>query len=335
MKKTLITIIIILILAGAGYFVFFNKNIVCTADAPMAKNIKTGEIRGFSNGCLPRGWERVSQDEVFSDEESKLISDLNFTHSDDPYDDYSVALIKGNFATGGAFGARYIAVKKDGKWSILASFQDDPSCKILKENNVPSEIYDGSCYDEKFASIEPQIIGKYIALYSDEDYIVLNSDGTFISYRPTQASGKFFIDGLKIKFVYDDKSPEVNLEIKDRDIYGTDSQGIDYTYTKQDITLKSNPIYFYRRISIPDTDIVEYNLFKIENGKNIYKGTMRFDGTMEFNDGSGLSGQKVEIYKGGIGATKWQDGKLIEQFAVEGLLFSEEKYFNENYKKFE
>ncbi len=79
MKKTLITIVIILIIAGAGYFVFFDKNKICTTDAPMAKNIKTGEIRGFSNGCLPRGWERVQYEEVSMDvksEESKKPIDI-------------------------------------------------------------------------------------------------------------------------------------------------------------------------------------------------------------------------------------------------------------------
>ncbi len=314
MKKTLITILIILILAGAGYFVY-SKSF-----------IKFGFLNKGDNPSSVVEDLKIEN----NNEESKIISDLSFTSGN-----YTIDLIKDNFATGIYYDSHYIAIKKDGKWSILASFQDDPGCKILKDNNVPNEIYGGSCHDEKFAGVEPQILGKYIALYSDEDYIILNNDGTFISNRPTQASGKFFIDGLKIKFVYDDKSPEVNLEIKDRNIYGTDSRGIDYTYTKQDIILKSNPSYFYRRVSIPYTDNVEYNLFKIENGQNIYKGTMRFDGTMEFSDGSGLSGQKVEIYKGGIGATKWQDGKLIEQFAVKGLEFEEEKYFNENYKKFE
>jgi hypothetical protein len=317
MKKTLITILIIVILAGVGYFAY-SKGLI-------------------DLGFLKKGDESVIEVEdvkIESDEEAKLISDLNFTHSDDPYDDYSIALIKGNFATGGAFGARYIAIKKDGKWSILASFQDDPSCKILKENNVPTEIYDGSCYDEKFASIEPQILGKYVSLNNDDNYITLNNDGSFINNRPTQASGKFFIDGLKIKFVYDDKSPDVSLEIKDGYISGTDSQGIDYTYTKQDITLKSNPSYFYRRISIPYTDNVEYNLFKIENSQSVYKGTLRFDGTMEFYDGSGFSGRKVEIYKGIKGINNWQNRELIDEFAIRGA-FDIDEYFNENYKKFE
>lgn len=64
MKKSLITILIIVILAGVGYFVYTNSNKICTTDAPMAKNIKTGEIRGFSNGCIPRGWERVQYEDV-------------------------------------------------------------------------------------------------------------------------------------------------------------------------------------------------------------------------------------------------------------------------------
>jgi hypothetical protein len=188
MKKTLITILIILILVGVGYFVFFNRNKICTTDAPMAKNIKTGEIRGFSNGCLPRGWERVSPDEVFSDEESKLISDLNFTHSDDPMDDYSIALIKGNFATGGAFGARYIAIKKDGKWSILASFQDDPDCKILKENNVPTEIYSGSCYDRKSTTTNNKaLITELTKLKTSLSFKNLNQIETYFKLPPNFA----------------------------------------------------------------------------------------------------------------------------------------------------
>jgi hypothetical protein len=186
---------------------------------------------------------------------------------------------------------------------------------------------------EKLEKIDPQILGKYIALYSDDQYIILNNDGTFISTRSNKASGKFSIEGLKIKFVYDDKSPDVILQIKDGYISGTDSQGIDYSFTKQDITLKSNPSYFYRRVSIPYIDSVEYNLFKIENGKNIYKGTLRSDGTMELEDGSGLSGQKFEIYKGAIGVNKWQDAEFVDSFGAESL--DVEKYFNENYKKFD
>lgn len=129
MKKSLIIILIIVILAGAGYFAY-TKGL-----------INLDFLTGHDSDQIMEGFNYV--------DEQKIISDLNFTHSEDPYDDYSVDLIKGNFATGGAFGARYIAIKKDGKWSILAGFQDDPDCKILKDNNVPTEIYGGPCNGSK------------------------------------------------------------------------------------------------------------------------------------------------------------------------------------------
>lgn len=179
MKKTLITILIILILVGVGYLVYTNKNKVCTTDAPMAKNIKTGEIRGFSNGCIPRGWERVSSNEVSINEEIKIISDLNFTS-----DNYTIDLIKDNFATGIYYDAHYIAIKKDDKWSILVGFQDDPDCKILKDNNVPTEIYGGPCYNlnEKKDDI---IIKDQINNEENQDTVVVNQGPLNTGNPPT------------------------------------------------------------------------------------------------------------------------------------------------------
>jgi hypothetical protein len=62
---------------------------------------------------------------------------------------FSIDLIKDNFARGSVgdlgkglgYNAYYIAMKEDNKWNILFEGQDDPSCKTVKENNIPVEIY--------------------------------------------------------------------------------------------------------------------------------------------------------------------------------------------------
>jgi len=152
------------------------------------------------------------------------------------------------------------------------------------------------------------------------EFVDVNGDGyTDIKWQTVTACGKcgeFFN-----LYVFD---PTTNL-------FKTTIESFGQQNIKQ--TLRSNPSYYYERSYGKDSDILEYNLFKIENGKNIYKGTLRFDGTME--DESGLSGQKAEIYKSGNGITKWQDGKLIGQFVVQNPPLDIDKYFNENYKKFE
>ncbi len=89
------------------------------------------------------------------------------------------------------------------------------------------------------------IIGKYFEPHGAEHYIILNADGTFIHNRINQSdgtaklvSGKFFISGSQVKFIYDDNYPELDLQISKQDIQGVVGD-IEYFFVKDTLPLNS------------------------------------------------------------------------------------------------
>ncbi len=189
-------------------------------------------------------------------------------------------------------GAGYFVYTKD--LVNLGFLQRSNSAPIVEEIK---DVKEEQKTDESIVKIDPQILGKYFTPHAAPAYIILKSDGTFFESEKTtkydvsnlvsvKARGKFFLDGTKIKFVYDDKYPDMILDLihtnddphnwyikgqgdapKGWAGYYMVHQQADCTYLTEDIIDSSN---LANKNSL-------YKLSKEQEGKYIYNFRVRKD----------------------------------------------------------
>lgn len=128
--------------------------------------------------------------------------------------------------------------------------------------------------------IDPEIVGMYFTPHAASFYIILKSDGTFVESRKTlnydiknidsvKARGKFFLEGSKIKFVYDDGYPDLILDFVHTEddphnwyITGQGDQpigwgGFRFIHQKADCTYLAGEIINYSNLFVLDKNLYD------------------------------------------------------------------------------